>query len=465
MSQPFDPRPWTPPMIQHIEDHDRCAVFAAMGAGKTAATLTALDNLALIDPPGKSLVLAPRLVAKGTWPNELAKWDHLAGKKASAITGSEAQRLRALRDDSADIYTINYENIPWLVGKLKSDWPFQTIVADELTKLKGFRLRQGGQRAGELGRVAWGGRVRRFVGLTGTPAPNGLQDLWGQIWFLDKGARLGLNYGAFERRWFVKGWDGYSTEPQPFAQEQIQSAISDIALTIDPKDYISIDEPIVTRVQVTLEGRAKSAYREMEKKMFIDLAEQGLGHGEVEAVNAAAKTQKCLQLASGFLFTDASASQWEDVHDAKLEALERIIDEANGMPIVVAYHFRPDLARLKKRFPHGKTLDELGPNAEAEWNSGRHKLLFGHPASMGHGLSLQDAGNILVFYGMWWDLEQHLQVIERIGPLRQMQAGHPRAVFLYYIIAEGTVDELTYERYMSKRSVQDILLDAMRARN
>lgn len=448
-------------MVEHIEAHERAAVFAAMGAGKTAATLTALDNLELTDPTGPTLVLAPRLVARSTWPNELEKWDHLAGKRAVPIVGSVDQRKRALRDGSADIYTMNYENLPWLLERVGVNWPFRKVVADELTKLKSFRLGGGGgSRAKALGRVAFS-HVHRFVGLTGTPAPNGLKDLWGQLWFVDRGQRLGRTYGAFRDRWFQTGYDGFSLQPLPFAQEQIQDAIKDVCLTIDPKDYIDIDEPIVTPVEVELEGRARGLYREMEQRMFVELMSDGLGAVEVEAVNAAARTMKCLQITSGFLFTDDKGS-YETLHDAKLDALEQIIEQANGMPVVVAYHFVPDLVRLKKRFPYGKTPDELGPNVEKEWNSGKHSLLFAHPASLGHGLNLQDAGNILAFYGLWWDLEQHQQIIERIGPLRQYQAGHPRAVFLYYLLAKGTVDELVFARLMSKKSVQDILLDAMK---
>jgi SNF2 family DNA or RNA helicase len=447
-------------MIEHIEQHERCAVLAAMGSGKTSATLTALDHVELIEPSGPTLVIAPKLVASSTWPNELEKWDHLADKRIVPIGGTAAQRMRALRDSNADIYTVGYHNLPWLVNTVGADWPWRKVVADELTRLKSFRLQQkGGAQACQLGRVAHR-YVDRFIGLTGTPAPNGLADLWGQMWFIDKGQRLGLTYTGFKERWFRQGFNGFGLEPLPFAQEQIQDSVADVCLTVDPKDYISIDDPIVTPLYVDLPPSARRIYTEMERAAFTEIRSGGVDV-EVEAVNAGSKVNKCSQIASGFLFTD-SDGRFEELHDIKLDMLEQVLEEANGMPVVVAYHYVPDLIRLKKRFPYGKTPEDLGANIEKEWNSGKHRLLFAHPMSLGHGLNLQDAGNILCFYGFDWNLETHLQIIERIGPLRQYQAGHPRAVYLYYIMAKGTIDEVKYQRLIQKKSVQDCFLEYMR---
>lgn len=460
MRQPYTYRPWTGPMVEHVEQHDRCAVFAAMGAGKTGACLKAADSLELIDP-GPSLILCPKLVGLSTWPNEVAKWDFMEGRRIIPLIGSADQVKRRLKDDTADFYTVNYERLPWLIDYLGDNWPWHKVVADELTKLKSFRLRgQGTERAGAFGRVAWS-KVRRFVGLTGTPAPNGLKDLWGQMWFVDKGERLGRTKSGFDDRWFQRAHDGFGKDPLPFAQDQIQAAIRDICLTVDPADYIAIDKPIVTKLEVELDARSLRYHKDMQNKMFVELKGLGIETQEIEAVNAAARSIKCLQISSGFLFTDDKGA-FEEIHTAKLDMLETLIDEANGMPVVVAYHFVPDLKRLKKRFPYAKTIEDLGTNVEKEWNSGRHRLLLAHPASLGHGLNLQDAGNILCFYGLWWDLEQHQQIIERIGPLRQFQAGHPRPVYNYYLLAKGTLDEVVFERLMSKKSVQDCLLDAMR---
>jgi len=445
-------------MVDHVTAHRRGLLFAAMGAGKTSSVLTALSDLELVEAKQPALVLAPKLVAATTWPNELAKWQHLEGKRAVVIAGTADQRLRALRDSAADIYTCSYDNLPWLVDTIGADWPWRNVVADEVTKVKSFRLGgKGSVRGKALARVAHS-RVDRFVGLTGTPAPNGLQDLWAQMWFIDKGERLGRTYTAFIDRWFRKGYNGFSIEPLDFAQAQIEDAIRDVCLTINPADYMSIDDPIVVKVEVELPPRVRAMYREMEQKMFLELREDV----EIEAVNAAARSMKCLQITSGFLFTDADATAYDELHSAKLDALEQILDEANGMPVVVAYHFKPSLARLKKRFPYGKTKEELGDNIEKEWNSGRYPLLFAHPASLGHGLNLQDAGNILAFYDVQWNLEEHQQIIERIGPLRQVQAGHPRAVYLYYLLCKNTIDELVYTRLDTKRTVQSVLLEAMK---
>lgn len=429
-------------------------VWAAMGSGKTGATLTALDHLELIDPdPKPTLVIAPKLVARDTWRNELEKWDHLSNKRLVPIVGTEAQRSRALRDSGADFYSINWESLPWLVTKLRKDWPFGTIVADEITKAKGFRLRQGATRAKELAKVAY--LSRRFIGLTGTPAPNGYRDLWGQLWFMDRGERLGRTFTAFDERWFNHGYDK-TVELMPFAKEQIDERLADLCLTVDPRDYMDIADPIVSKVYVPMEGRARQHYDDMQRKLFIELA----SGSEVEAFNAASKSSKCLQLASGFVFTDNP--RYEETHDAKLEALERVVDEANGMPIIVSYAFVPDRERILKRFPFAKTPEMLGGNLEKEWNTGRHRMLVAHPASLGHGLSLQDAGNILCFYSMDWNLEHHDQMIERIGPMRQFQAGHDRAVFLYYLLAENTLDDVVYDRHETKRDTQTLLLEAMK---
>jgi SNF2 family DNA or RNA helicase len=362
-----------------------------------------------------------------------------------------------LARDSA-IKTCNYENIGWLVDKLGEKWPFGTVVADESTRLKSFRLGgKGGRRARSIAKIAHT-RIDRWINLTGTPSPNGLADLWGQSWFLDAGHRLGRTFTAFTQRWFRQGFNGFGLEALPFAQEQIETALRDLHITVDPRDHFDIDEPIVNVVRVELPAKARAFYRDMEKRMFMEL-----GDHDVEAFNAAARTIKCLQLANGAAYVGDSTEQWVEVHDAKLQALQSITEEAMGAPVLVAYHFKSDLARLQRAFPYGRTLDS-DPDTIREWNAGRIRLLFAHPASAGHGLNLQDGGNILVFFGHWWGLEEYQQIIERIGPVRQRQAGHDRPVFIHHIVASDTVDELVMARRETKREVQDLLLEAMKAR-
>jgi len=455
MRSEFTPRPYQGMIIDHILDTPRCAIWAGMGTGKTVATLTALDTLQMVED-GPVLVVAPLRVANDTWPNEVLKWNHLRGMNISVITGPEKERIAAIKAP-AQVYVTNYEQLVWLVTYWGDKWPYATVVLDESTKVKNFRLRQGGKRAQALGGIAHT-RIKRLIELTGTPASNGLKDLWGQSWFLDAGTRLGRTYSAFSQRWFQQGYDGFSLIPTPAAQTEIQDKLRDVCLTIEAKDWFDLHEPIVNDIMVDLPPKARKHYRDMEDEMYTEL--EGI---EVEAFNAAAKTIKCLQLAAGAAYTDDTRKNWTETHKVKLEALESIIEEAAGMPVLVAYNFKSDLGRLLKAFPQGRHLDK-SPGTIKDWNAGRIPVLFAHPASAGHGLNLQDGGNILVFFSPNWNLEEHLQIIERIGPTRQMQAGHDRPVFIHRIIARDTVDELVLERLTTKRRVQDILLDSMKKR-
>lgn len=472
----FIPREYQPLMIDHMLDIKRNAVWAGMGMGKCAAGLTALDHLFLAGIETKpALVCAPLRVAQSTWPDEAAKWEHLAGMEIEPIIGSPKNRkfmlesaLYSLRKGNTPVYTINYENLPWLVQALEESrrpWPFGTVIADESTKLKGFRLRQGTQRAKALARVAHA-HCSRFIEFSGTPAPNGLQDLWGPMWFLDSGKRLGRTYTAFRDRWFHPSYDGFGIEPADFAQKQIEEALADICISVHAKDYFDLKDPIVTPVYIDLPPKARRLYNDMEKTMFMQIE-----HHEVEALNAASRTMKCLQLANGAAYVnedavddlDRRSRKWVEVHDEKIQALEDIIEEAAGMPVLVAYHFRSDLARLCAAFPKGRVLDK-DPRTIREWNAGKIPILFAHPASAGHGLNLQDGGNILVFFAHNWNLEEFQQIIERIGPTRQLQAGHDRAMFIYHIIARDTIEEQVMERMETKGAVQDLLLKAMKRR-
>jgi SNF2 family DNA or RNA helicase len=438
--------------MQHLYDKPRAALWMPMGGGKTVSTLTALENLSLVEEVYPILVLAPLRVAKTTWPDEISKWTHLSHLRVSTVTGSAAERTAAL-SVAADVYTMNYDNLPWLVEHLGAAWPFKTVVADEFTRLKSFRLRQGSKRARALASVAHV-RVRRFIGLTGTPSPNGLQDLWGQLWFLDKGARLGASFSAFAERWFYKGYDGYSIKPHDHAQSEIEGRLKDLCLTVTA---LPVDEPIYNKLYVDMPARAWTMYRDMEEEMFATIEGEG-----VTAANAAVRTGKCLQLVNGAIYTDEEHN-WTEIHKAKLEALESVIEEANGAPVLVAYNFQTDLTRLLKHFPHGRALD-ADPATIRQWNAGDIPLLFAHPASAGHGLNLADGGNILAFFGLNWNLEEHMQIIERIGPLRQKQAGYNRPVFVHYIMVPNTVDDMVLDRLKSKRSTQDVLIEAMKRR-
>ena len=456
MRKAFTPRPYQNMIIDHILDTPRCAIWSGMGTGKTVSTLTALEILMMTED-APMLVVAPLRVAIGTWPDEVLKWDHLKSVNVSVIAGNEKERIAAIRTP-AQIYTTNYEQLVWLVAYWGDKWPYATVVLDESTKVKSFRLRQGGKRAQALGSVSHT-RIKRMIELTGTPASNGLKDLWGQAWFVDAGVRLGRTFTAFSQRWFVTARDGFGLTPTKGAQAEIQDKLRDVCLTIEAKDWFDLRQPIINNIEVTLPVKARKHYKEMEKEMFTSL---DTGH-EVEAFNAAAKTQKCLQIANGAMYVGEGAIEWTELHKAKLEALDSVIEEAAGMPVLVAYHFKSDLARMMKAFPQGRHLDK-NPQTIRDWNAGKIPVLFAHPASAGHGLNLQDGGNIIVFFGLNWNLEEHLQIIERIGPTRQLQAGYDRPVYIHRIIAKDTVDELVLERLETKREVQEILMSAMKRR-
>lgn len=462
----FIPHVYQDDIIQHVSEHARGNVWAGMGMGKTTSMLTVIEGEFLCgDHTAPALVLAPLRVAQSTWPDEAAKWGHLSGLEVRPIVGSPAERLAALRDDNANVKTINYENIPWLIETLNGKWPFGRMVADESTKLKSFRTKQGGTRARALGTIAHT-QVKAWTNLTGTPSPNGLKDLWGQQWFVDAGATLGRSFNAFANRWFRPDRSGFGVVPLPFAQDQIQDAVRSTSISLDPKDYFDLRVPIERTIYVDLPKKARALYTEMEKRLFMEIE----GH-EVEAFNAAAKTQKCLQLASGAVYVDPMveddehprSKQFVEVHDAKIQALESVIAEAAGAPVLVAYHFKSDLARLRRAFPSARVLDS-NPATIRDWNRGAIPILLAHPASAGHGLNLQDGGNIIAFFSHDWNLENFQQIIERIGPVRQAQAGHDRCVFIYYIVARRTMDETVIASRDGKKSVQDLLLESAKRR-
>jgi len=462
----FKPRDYQRAIIDTIIDTPRVNVWAGMGTGKTVATLTAIDVLHNgLGHPGRTLVLAPLRVAQSTWPDEQRKWSHLQDLSVQAAIGDPRRRGEAIQGP-ARVVTMNYENLPWLMDFLVlagMDWPFSIVVADEATRLKNFRLRQGGLRSRALGKVAHAGTIERWVNLTGTPAPNGLLDVWGQNWFIDAGQRLGRTFSAFEGRYFHT----YRRPGQQFggevrlnegSQAKIEQALSDVTVTVKASDYLDMPPLIENTIYVDLPPAARKLYKDLERDMFMTLA----CGAEVEVVNAATLSMKCLQVANGAAYTgEAGSQQWREIHDAKVEALRSVVEESAGAPVLVAYHFKSDLERLLAAFPHGRALDR-DPDTIRQWNAGAVPVLFAHPESAGHGLNLQDGGCAIVFFGLWWNLEHHEQIIERIGPTRQAQAGHNRPVTVHRIVARKTVDELVLARLKTKASVQQLLIDAMK---
>lgn len=465
----YTPRPYGPMAYSHMANVERCALWAKPGMGKTPMVLDFLHTLHTVwGESAPTLVLGPKRVAQHVWPDEARKWQHLSGFDVVSITGDLPERLAALRRD-APVYSTNYDQVVWLRDHFKARgkaWPFRTVVADESTRLKSYRTTQGGVRAQALAQFAHK-EVTRWINLTGTPAPNGLIDLWGQTWFLDQGARLGRSFSAYQDRYFAwknardavaaaKGNRAKLTMvTAPYADELIHEKLKDICLTLDPADWFDLDEPVTNIIEVDLPRAAAAKYREFERELFTQIDGK-----DIEAFAAASKSMKCLQLANGAAYLEDGV-QWVEVHDAKLEALESLAEES-AEPILVAYHFKSDLARLMARFPE-TGLDLATDAGMAAAKAGKGRLWFGHPAGMGHGVDgLQEHCATVAFFGHWWDLEQHDQIVERVGPMRQYQAGKKRPVFIHYIVARGTLDRVVVERRSSKASVQTLLMDYMK---
>lgn len=449
----YIPRAYGPMVVEFLLRHQRCNLWAPPGFGKTSMTFTALDAMYLLGMESRpTLVIGPLRVARDVWSTEAAKWQHLRDIDVVTLCGAPKQREAALHQDAA-VFTVNYDKLPWLVDHLGDRWPFGTVIADESTRIKSFRMTQGGKRAHALAKVAWT-HVNRWVNLTGTPLPNGLQDLWGQMWFVDKGHRLGRTFTAFTQRWFRTGFDGFGLHPFPHSQKEIEDKIRDVTLALKVEDWFDVREPIVNEVRVRLPPAAMKVYKSFEKTMFAELS----CGSELEVFNAAALTNKCLQIANGVVYHEDGE---KPLHDAKLEALESLVEEIN-QPILVAYSFRSDIPRIRKLFGNRVALlgEESGMRA---FRAGKADIGLTHDASLGHGVDgLQDVTNVLIRFGHTWNLENRLQLVERIGPVRQMQSGHDRPVLIYDIVAEDTLDEDVIVRHKTKAEVQDILLSAMR---
>lgn len=448
-------RPYQRAIVDHALERPRAGLWAGMGLGKTVSTLAAFYLASLHDGARRVLVIAPRLVANATWPDEVRKWAPVLPLDCTALSGPPNVRLALVKQDTA-VHTVSYELLPWLVEYWGRSWPYDTVVADEATRLKSFRLggTAKGKRARALGKVAHTA-VTRFWELSGTPAPQGVIDLWGQAWFLDRGERLGRTYTAFLDRWFRAGYNGFGHEALPGAFEQVTEKLSDICMSVEAKHHFDLPPQVDNVIRVKLPPKARRVYESMRKALFAEL-----GDTPLEAMNAAAKASKLSQIANGAVYTD-SEHNYEEIHDAKIEALDSILAEAAGEPALVAYYYRHDLERLKRAYPMARTLEPDG-GAIRDWNAGRIPILLVHPASAGHGLNLQDGGRTLIFFGLTWNLEHYQQVIERIGPTRQVQSGHPRTVLVHHIVAEDTIDEQILATLQGKATIQAAIMAALR---
>lgn len=455
MAENYTPRPYAQLAVNFLLDVQRAALWAKPGMGKTAIVYGLLDLLMLMSSRFfPALVIAPKKVCNITWPAEQAKWAQFKDIKVVNIAGDAHTRRMALQE-SADVYLINFENVPWLVNQFGAKWPFKIVIVDEATKLKNFRLKQGGVRSRALGQVARS--VGRFVELTGTPAPNGLKDLWGQMWFIDFGARLGASYDAFIKRWFIQEAYTNNLIPRECAQKEIYAALADVTMALRPEDWFDLREPVHSIRTVTLPPDARKLYDKLEKDMFVQLANER----EITAPIAMTLTTKLLQVSGGAVLD--TERDWHTIHDAKLDELQELIEELNGENVLVVYQYVHEWERFKQRFPKARKF--ANEKDEADWNAGHIPIMAIQPQSGGHGISLQHGGRTIIFFTNTFNLELRLQVIERLGATRQAQSGYDRAVLVYDLVADDTIDGEVLSSLTEKTTIQDALMLARSRRS
>lgn len=447
MAIQFKPHVYQKHSIDKVIDNEKYGLFLDMGLGKTVSTLTAFSDLQLIDTD-KMLVIAPLNVAKDTWADEIQKWGHLNHLTVSKVLGTSTQRLAALNKE-ADIYITNKENTKWLCDQYKKDWPFDMVVIDELSTFKN----PSSQRFKAIKKKL--PLVKRFVGLTGTPSPNSLLDLWAQVYLIDSGERLETSFSRYRERFFrpthqvsehVFNW-----ELRDGSEEKIYKLIEDVCLSMKASDYLDMPERVDTQQVVTLSKSEREMYDDLERYYILESEEEGT----IVAQSGASLSQKLLQLSNGAVYTDEGDIR--HIHDRKLDKLEEIVEESQGQPILVFYNFRHDRERILKKFEDVITLDD--PNYKAAWGSGKTKILLAHPASAGHGLNLQKGGHIIVWFGLTWSLELYQQANARL-----YRQGQTHTTIIHHIMTDNTIDQKVYQALQNKELTQDDLMQAIKAR-
>lgn len=441
--------------VDFIEEHPNCGVFLDMGLGKTIISLTAISHL-LYDSfeVSRVLIIAPLRVARDTWIAELSKWEHLRGLKMERVIGTPKERVAAL-SRRAEMYIINRENVEWLVKHFAGRrMPFDMLVIDELSSFKNSRAK----RFLALKKIL--PQFGRVVGLTGTPAPNGLEDLWPQVFLLDRGVRLGRTMKSYLDMFFdtPNSWLPYKHELKTGAEEEIYKRLGDICVSMRAADHLEMPERVDNIVEVMLSAREEKLYRQMERDMLLPYAD-----GDVLALNAASLAGKLLQLANGAVYDEFHNVRV--LHERKLDALEDLIEAANGKPLLVMYAFQHDLTRIQERFgkyttetPEG--VRELKTSADMEdWNEGRIRVAVTQPASTGHGLNLQHGGCTIVWFGLNWSLELYEQANARLW-----RQGQKQTVVIHHLVTKGTMDEQVMKALHDKAADQNALLATVKAR-
>ena len=451
----FKPHAYQAHCIRKIEEIPKLGLFLDMGLGKTVTTLTAVKDLKYNRfEVRKVLVIAPKKVAEGTWTKEKDKWDHTKMLRVSQVLGSQAKRIRAL-NTPADLYIINRENVVWLVDYYRNAWPFDMVIVDESSSFKSHKAKRFKALA-SVGRL-----ISRMVELTGTPSPNGLEDLWAQVYLLDGGERLGKRYTQFRERYFQpdrRGPDGmvYSYEAKPGTQESILQKISDICISMKAEDYLQLPDITYHEIPVELDPKAKKAYLELERKMVLELPED---EEEISVASAAALSNKLLQLGNGAIYDEDR--QYHEIHNCKVEAFLELIESLQGKPALVFYNFQHDRIRMLKALEKMKLrVRELKTTQdEDDWNAGKIDVLLTHPASSAYGLNLQQGGNHVVWFGLTWNYELYTQANKRLH-----RQGQQEKVIVHHLICSGTRDEDVMDALQRKDDVQGWVMQSLKAR-
>lgn len=449
----YTPHVYQDHATKHVIENDFSGLFLEMGLGKTVSTLTAINEL-MFDrmEVNKVLVIAPKKVAEDTWTGESEKWDHLKHLRISLILGSEVKRKEAIKAD-ADIYVINRENVAWLVGLYGTAFPFDMLVIDELSSFKSAKS----IRFKALRQIR--PRIKRVVGLTGTPAPNGLIDLWPQMYLLDQGERLGKTISGYRERYFAPGKRNgaivYDYKIRPEAEESIFSKISDVCISMKAEDWLELPKRLDQNVEIHLSKKEMEQYEKFESEQILALANQE----EITAINAAALTNKLLQYANGAVYLSDGSKTYTEVQNAKIEALKEDLEAANGKPFLLFYNFKHDAERIKKHLKEFKPKNLEGVADLKAWNNKEIPFLLAHPASAGHGLNMQHGGNLIGWFGLPWSLELYQQAVARLD-----RQGQTQSVINRRYITKGTMDEDVLRSLENKTGGQEALMQAVKAR-
>lgn len=448
----FAPHDYQRYCINRVVSEETLGLFLDMGLGKTVITLTAMNDLRYNRfKVRKVLVIAPKKVAEDTWTREADKWDHLKLMRIIPVLGTQAKRIRAL-NTPGDVYVLSRDNVQWLVEYYKNSWPFDTVIIDELSSFKN----PSAKRFKKLCLVR--PHIKRIIGLTGTPAPNGLMDLWAQIFLLDSGQRLETTVTAYRTRYFDPDQRNrervFSYMPKIGAEELINEKLKDICISLSAKDYLTLPERIDNVRYIKLDNKAQERYTELQKEMLLEIDDT-----MIDASTAAVLSNKLLQLCNGAIY-DEDRNVIE-IHDNKIEALMEIVEAAQGKPILVFYNFQHDLARIQKTLSKsGLRVSELkNPKSIEDWNNRKIDILLAHPASAAYGLNLQAGGNIIVWFGLNWSLELYQQANARL-----YRQGQTEAVIIHHLVVAGSMDEDVMNALENKRVTQDDLLLALKAR-